>query len=47
MIEEIFNLVIALASVAITLLDPMLQLANGIDLYMEATHSSHLELPPD
>ena len=42
MIEEIFNLVIALASVAITLLDPMLQLANGIDLYMEATHSSPL-----
>ena len=42
MIEEIFNLVIALASVAITLLDPMLQLANGIDLYMEAAHSSPL-----
>ena len=42
MIEELFNLVMALTSLAITLLDPMLQLANGVDLYMEAAHSSPL-----
>ena len=42
MIEEVFNLVMALSSVAVTLLDPMLQLANGVDLYMEAAHSSPL-----
>ena len=30
MLEELFNLVVALVSVAITLLDPMLQLANGV-----------------
>ena len=42
MIEEVFNLVMALASVAVTLLDPMLQVANGVDLYMEAAHSSPL-----
>ena len=42
MIEKMFNLVMALASVAFTLLDPMLQLANGVDLYMEAAHSSPL-----
>ena len=42
MIEEVFNLVMALATVAITLLDPMLQLANGVDLYMEAVDSSPL-----
>ena len=40
MIENVFNLVMALANVAITLLDPMLQLANGVNLYMEAVHSS-------
>ena len=42
MIENVFNLVMALASVGINLLDPMLQLLNGIDLYMEASHSSPL-----
>ena len=42
MIEETFNLVMALASVGVTLLDPMLQLANGVDLYMEATQSTPL-----
>ena len=42
MIEEVLNLVMALATVAITLLDPMLQLANGVDLYMEAVDSSPL-----
>ena len=40
MIKETLNLVMALTSVAITLLDPMLQLANGLDLYMEVTHST-------
>ena len=30
MIEDVFNLGLALANVAITLLDPMLQLANGV-----------------
>ena len=42
MIEEVINLVMALTSVAITLLDPMMQIANGVDLYMEAVHSSPL-----
>ena len=42
MMDVAFNLVMALASVAITLLDPLLQLANGVDLYMEAAHSSPL-----
>ena len=42
MIEEVFNLGLAFANVAITLIDPMLQLANGIDLYREASHSSPL-----
>ena len=34
MLEELFNLVVALVSVAITLLDPMLQLANGVVIYI-------------
>ena len=42
MIEDVFNLGLALANVAITLLDPMLQLANGVDLYREASHTSPL-----
>ena len=42
MIEEVFNLAMALASVAVSLLDPMLQFANGVDLYMEAARSSPL-----
>ena len=42
MIADVFNLGLALANVAITLLDPMLQLANGVDLYREASHTSPL-----
>ena len=42
MIEELINLVMALTSVAITLLDPMMQIANGVDLYMEAARTSPL-----
>ena len=42
MIESVFNLLFALASVSLNLLDPMLQLLNGVDLYMEATQSSPL-----
>ena len=42
MIEDVFNLGLAMTNVAITLLDPMLQLANGVDLYREVSHSSHL-----
>ena len=40
MIEQFFNLALALASVAITLLDPVMQVANGIDLLWEADHVS-------
>ena len=39
MIEEFFNLVLALTTVAITLLDPVMQMANGVDMYMEASYS--------
>ena len=48
MIEAALNLLIALVSVTIVLLDPMLQLANGIDLYMEAVQTSPLTVscPP-
>ena len=42
MIEQFFNLVLALASVAITLLDPVMQVANGMDLLWEADHVSPL-----
>ena len=42
MIEEAVNLLMALVSVTIALLDPMLQLANGVDLYMEAVKTSPL-----
>ena len=42
MIEEAVNFLMALVSVTITLLDPMLQLANGVDLYMEAVKTSPL-----
>ena len=34
MLEELFNLAVALVTVAITLLDPMLQLANGVVIYI-------------
>ena len=48
MIEAALNLLIALVRVTIVLLDPMLQLANGIDLYMEAVQTSPLTVscPP-
>ena len=36
------NFLMALASVIIALLDPMLQLANGVDLYIEAVKTSPL-----
>merc|ERR1711902_64087 len=42
MIEEVFYLLLALPSVVIILLDPAIQLANGVDLYMEASYSSPL-----
>ena len=42
MIEEFFNLVFALTTVAITLLDPVMQMANGVDLFMEASHTAPL-----
>ena len=42
MIEEMINLLMALTIVAITLLDPMMQIANGVDLYMEAARTSPL-----
>ena len=38
--EEVFNLALALANVAVSLLDPVLQFANGVDLYMESARSA-------
>ena len=38
MIKETLNLVMALTSVAITLLDPIMQLANGVDLDIDVTN---------
>jgi hypothetical protein len=44
MLDNLLNVLLALVSVMVTLLDPMLQLANGVDLYMEATLTAPLEV---
>ena len=44
MLEEMFNLAVALVSVAITLLDPMLQLANGVVIYILSLFSFHKKI---
>ena len=44
MLEELFNLAVALVSVAITLLDPMLQLANGVVIYILTPFSFHKKI---
>ena len=40
LVEDVFNLALALANVAVSLLDPVLQFANGVDLYMESARSA-------
>ena len=37
-------LVLAIASVALNLLDPLIQLFNGVDLFMEAAKTSSIEV---
>ena len=44
MLEEAFQLLLVLATIVITLLDPVLQFTNGVDLFMEATTTSPLEV---
>ena len=44
MLEELFNLAVALVSVAITLLDPMLQLANGVLINILSFFSFHKKI---
>ena len=41
---EAVQVLLALGSVAVNLLDPLIQLANGIDLYMEAAKTSPIEV---
>ena len=42
MIKEAYNLLMALVSGMTILLEPAVQIANGVDLYMEASLSSPL-----
>ena len=44
MLGSVAQFLIALSRVALDFLDPMLQMANGVDLYYEATRSSPLEV---
>lgn len=44
MLGSVLQFMIALSRVALDLLDPTLQMANGVDLYYEATRSAPLEV---
>lgn len=42
--KGLLKLLVALASISLSLIDPLLQLANGVDLYWEATLTSPIEV---
>ena len=44
MLGEALQVLLLLATIAVNLLDPLLQLANGVDLVIEATVTSPIEV---
>ena len=44
MLGEALELLLLLATIAINILDPVLQFANGVDLCFEAARTSPLEV---
>ena len=41
---EVLQVLLLLATVAVNLLDPLLQFANGVDIVIEATLTSPIEV---